>query len=137
MSVTEIAVQIPNQPGQLVRLTSVLAEAKVNIRGITASSAGKSGWVRLVVDNPQKAEAALEELGLAPETGAAVAVKLIDEPGALDRALRVLADAKINLDYIYTCVGKQAHRAIAVLGVQTPSKVEKLLKEHGIEVLEE
>jgi hypothetical protein len=137
MSVTELALQIPNQPGQLVKVTTILADAQVNIRGITASSAGKNGWVRLVVDKPKQAQEALEEFGYQVEAGAAVAVLLVDEPGALDRALHILAEHKINLDYIYTCVAGKAKKAVAILGVQTPSKVESLLTAHGIEILEE
>lgn len=137
MSVTELALQIRNQPGQLVQVTTLLAEARVNIRGITASSAGKTGWVRMIVDKPKHAQEALEEYGYTVEVGAAVAILLRDEPGALDRALHVLAEEKINLDYVYTCIAAKSDHAIAVLGVQTPSKVEKLLKAHDIRVLEE
>ncbi|MGB9690674.1 MAG: ACT domain-containing protein [Candidatus Sumerlaeaceae bacterium] len=137
MSVTELALQIRNQPGQLVQVTTILAEVQINIRGITASSAGKTGWVRLVVDKPKQAQEALEDCGYQVEVGAAVAVLLQDEPGALDRALHILAENKINLDYIYTCVAGKAKKAVAILGVQTPSKVENLLKAQGIETLEE
>jgi hypothetical protein len=138
MSVTELALQIRNQPGQLVQVTSLLADAKVNIRGITASSTGKYGWVRMVVDKPKIAQEALEEYGFTVEIGEAVAVQLIDEPGALDRALHILAAEKINLDYIYTCVASgKARHAVAILGVQTPSKVEKLLNEHNVATLDE
>jgi hypothetical protein len=136
MSVTELAVQIRNQPGQLVQITTILAEAGVNIRGITASSAGKAGWVRMVVDDAKAAEETLDECGIAVEAGEALAVIMLDEPGSLDRALRVLSDARINLDYIYTCVDQRAGRVVAVLGVQTPGKAEKLLKQHGLTVVE-
>ncbi len=137
MSVTELALQIRNTPGQLVQVTTVLADAEVNIRGITASSAGKFGWVRMVVDKPKQAQEALEEYGFQVEAGAAVAVLLQDEPGALDRALHILAENKINLDYIYTCVTGKAKKAVTILGVQTPSKVENLLKAQGVEVVDE
>jgi hypothetical protein len=137
MSVTELSLQIRNQPGQLVQVTSILAEARVNIRGITASSAGKVGWVRMVVDQPKQAQEALEEFGFQVDAGAAVAVLLIDEPGALDRALHVLAENKVNLDYVYTCVAAQAQKAVAILGVQTPGKVEKMLLANGVETVDE
>jgi len=137
MSIPELAVQIKNVPGQLVQITTILAEAGVNIQGITASSAGKTGWVRAVVDKAKLAEEALEECGISVETGEAVAVLMTDEPGALDRALRILADEKINLDYIYTCVpAARQDKVVAVLGVQTPGRVEKLLKNNGIEIVE-
>jgi hypothetical protein len=137
MSVPELSVQIKNIPGQLVQITAVLAEAGVNIRGVTASSAGKTGWVHMIVDQPKLAEEALEECGVAVDTGEALAVLTTDEPGALDHALRVLSDEKINLDYIYTCVEHHSGNAICILGVQSPGKSEKLLIKHGVKVLHE
>lgn len=132
MSVPELSVQIKNVPGQLVQITTVLAEAGVNIRGITASSAGKTGWVHIAVDKPKIAEEALDECGFTSDTGEALAVLIDDEPGSLDHALRVLADNQVNLDYIYSCVGQISGRIIIVLGVQSPGKVEKLLHENGV-----
>lgn len=134
MSVPELSIQIRNVPGQLVQITAVLAEAGVNIRGITASSAGKTGWVHLVVDQSKIAEEALEECGILVDTGEALAIFLTDEPGVLDHALRVIADARINLDYVYTCIEQSGGKVMAVLGVQAPGKVEKILSQHGIEV---
>jgi hypothetical protein len=136
MSVPELSVQIKNVPGQLVQITTILAESGVNIRGVTASSTGKVGWTHMIVDSPKIAEEALEECGFAVDTGEALAVLMPNEPGSLDRALRILADHKINLDYIYTCGGLTKARVMTILGVQSPGKVEKMLVQNGFEVAE-
>lgn len=137
MSVPELSMQLKNVPGQLVQITAVLAEAGVNIRGVTASSAGKTGWVHMIVDEAKRAQEALEECGFHVETGEALAVLISDEPGMLDRALRVIGDQRINLDYVYTCSEHKPGKVIAILGVQSPGKVEKLLKSEGIEIYHE
>ena len=134
MSVPELSVQIKNVPGQLVQLTAILAEAGVNIRGITASSTGKVGWVHMIVDDPKLGQESLEECGFSVDTGEALAILMPHEPGSLDHALRVLADHKVNLDYIYTVVGSKGSKVMAILGVQSPGKVEKLLHQNGIDV---
>jgi len=134
MSVPELSIQIRNAPGHLVQVTTILAEAGVNVQGITASSAGKIGWVHLVVDKAKLAEEALEECGISVETGEALAILMADEPGALDRALRLLADRRINVDYIYTCLAGSKGKGMAIIGVQAPGKVEKIFKENGIEL---
>ena len=133
MSVPELAVQLKNIPGQLVQVTAVLAEAAVNIIAVTASSAGKTGWIRMVVDKPKIAAEALEECGISVETGEALALLLDDEPGMLDRALRILADEKVNVDYLYICPNKSS-KTLVILGVQAPGKAEKLFKQSGIEI---
>lgn len=134
MSVPELSIQIKNTPGQLVQITSIVAEAGVNIRGITASSAGKTGWVRLVVDQSKLAEEALEECGIPVDSGEALAILMTDEPGTLDHALRVLADERINVDYVYTCIEHKGGKSMTILGVQSPGKAEKLLIHHGVQV---
>lgn len=135
MSVPELSVQLKNVPGQLVQITAILAEAGVNLLGISASATGKVAWVHMIVDSPKIAEEALEECGIAVDCGEAVAILMPHEPGSLDRALRVLADNRINLDYVYTCESDVDNRVMAILGVQTPGKIEKLLVESGVEVV--
>lgn len=134
MSVPEISVQLKNTPGQLVQITAILAEAGVNIKAVTASSAGKTGWVRFIVDKPKLAEEALEECGLQAEASEALALLLADEVGTLDRALRILADQRINVDYVYICPNRSP-KTLVILGVQTPGKAEKMMQQAGIEVI--
>jgi hypothetical protein len=134
MSVPEISVQLKNTPGQLVQVTAILAEAGVNIKAVTASSAGKTGWARFIVDKPKLAEEALEECGLQAEASEALAILLPDEVGSLDRALRLLADQRINVDYLYICPNRSP-KTLVILGVQTPGKAEKLMQQNGIEII--
>ena len=136
MSVPEISVQIKNMPGQLVQVSAVLAEADINVRAIAASSSGKTGWVRLVVDNCKQAEEALEDCGYIVEVGEALAVRLYNEPGALDNVLRILADNRINVDYIYTYGTIEEEHQVFIIGVQSPGKAEQLLKARSVEVPE-
>lgn len=131
MSVPELAIQIRNSPGEMAQVTAVLAEANANILGITASSAGKHGWVRVVIEDAKAAQEALEDCGYEVESGEAVAVSIADEPGTIDHVLRILADAKINVDYIYTVNGRSLGTQILILGIQTPGKAERLLTEAG------
>lgn len=131
MSVPELSIQLKNIPGQLVQVTAILAEAGTNIRAIAASSTGKTGWVRIIVDKTKLAAEALEECGFTVDTGESLSLTLADEPGALDATLRILSDEKINVDYVYTCPGTGG-ATVVIIGVQTPGKAEKLLVKNGI-----
>jgi len=134
MSVPELSIQIKNTPGQFMQITAILAEANVSIKAITASSAGKLGWVRMIVDNEKNAQEALEDCGYDVEVGEAIAIILHNEPGALDTPLRLLADEKINVDYIYTSSQLDHERPIVIFGVQSPSAAERLLKRHHVKI---
>ena len=54
--VKQLTVSLENQPGRLAALAKVLADAKVNIEALMASTAGARGSVQLVVDNVAKAK---------------------------------------------------------------------------------
>jgi len=136
MSVPEISVQIKNIPGQLVQLSAVLAEANISVSAIAASSAGKSGWVRMVVDNFKLAEEALSDCGYTVEVGEALAVRLFHDPDSLDTVLRILGDNRINVDYIYTCTHSEKDFQVFIIGVQSPGKAEQLLKAQRVEVVD-
>lgn len=133
MSVPELSIQIKNQPGQLLKISAILAETDINVCAVAASSTGKIGWVRLVVENEKLAQECLEECGFKVNVGEAVAVVLRDEPGALDNVLKILDDGSINVDYIYNCTSVASDRGIVIIGVQTPGKAEKLLNKEQVE----
>lgn len=133
MSVPELSIQIKNLPGQLFKISAILAKAEINVCAVAASSAGKTGWIRLVVDNKKLAREILEENGFVVKVGEALAVVVRDEPGALNEVLRVLNSGDINVDYIYNCSATSPNRHIVIIGVQAPVKAEKLLNVGHIE----
>jgi hypothetical protein len=86
------------------------------------------------VDKPKLAEEALEDCGVQADAGEALGILLPDEPGSLDHALRILSDQRMNVDYVYICPNKSS-KTLVIVGVQQPSKAEKLLQQQGIEVI--
>lgn len=57
-----LVIKIPDQPGELSRITSLLAKEKVDIKNVhQLSRDGKSTILSLMVDRPRKAEELLKE----------------------------------------------------------------------------
>ncbi len=134
MPIRELSVEIPNQAGQLARITAAIASAKVNLLGLAASSDGRVGWVRIMVDNPAAAEEALLSAGYEVEAQDALGVLVGNQPGTLHQVLSLLQDNKVSIDYIYNCVQVQDGLVMTVIGVHQPAKAGDILAAAGIQV---
>jgi hypothetical protein len=97
----QLSVSMENSPGQLGRLCRVLTQAGVNIKGLTVSDASDVSIIRLIVSNPKAAQKALREAGLPFVPQEVLIMELEDKPGALEEVAFRLAEAGINVQYIY------------------------------------
>jgi hypothetical protein len=125
--VTQLVVTMENKPGALAQMCSELAKVAVNISAIMATTSPASGNVRILATPLVAAKKVLDALNMPYEEQEAVTIHVTDRPGALGRATRKLADAGINIDYVYGSIVKDADRALIVLGVSDPQKAAKLL----------
>ncbi|MDA8087499.1 MAG: ACT domain-containing protein [Nitrospiraceae bacterium] len=90
-----------DRPGLLAQVTGALAGAKVNITAICSYSWDNTAYVDMTVDDPVKAKRELGKLGFSVETEDAISVEMPNKIGELDKVARVLADAGINISYMY------------------------------------
>ena len=125
--VTQLLIKMENKPGTLAQICSELAKVAVNISAIMATTEGDIGQVRIVATPLPAARKVLDSLKLSYDEQDAVAIHVTDRPGALGRATRKLADAGINIHYVYGSIVKDATRALIVVGVSEPEKAAKLL----------
>jgi hypothetical protein len=100
---TEVVVELEDRVGALADVGEVLGERGVNIRALAVVRVTEGrALAHLVVEPADAAVQALREHGLVPKRVREVlSVTLEDEPGALGRYCRKLADASINLEAVY------------------------------------
>jgi len=125
--VTQLVITMENKPGNLAQICSELAKVAVNISAIMATTEGAVGQVRIVATPLSAARKVLDSLKMSYDEQDAAAIHVTDRPGALGRATRKLADAGINIHYVYGSIVKDATRALIVVGVSEPEKAAKLL----------
>ena len=90
----ELTVRLPNNAGALAGVYRILSEERVKV---VAMSLGDGGHLRLVVENHVHGAAVLrEQRHVVSERD----VLVVDTAGSLN-ALRLIADAGINLNYSY------------------------------------
>ena len=135
--IRQISVFVENQPGSMMNVTSVLTEAHVNIRAISTFDTPEFGMMRLIVDNPVRAKEALTEKGFDTRVSEVIGAELKDEKGNLNQMLAILADGKINVNYIYSFVIREGKAPVMVFSTDNYEKAEKVLRAADVKLVEE
>lgn len=138
MSVKQISVFVENKPGALHAMTGVLAQNKIDMRALSLAETKDFGIVRLIVDNVYAATTVLKDAGYVHSITPVVGVAIPDVPGGLNRVLRVLTDAKINIEYMYAFLGgKNTEHAYMIFRVEDDAAATAALSGQGIETVDQ
>ena len=111
----ELTVRLANSPGTLGRVAEVLGGERINM---LAMSLDANGALRLVVDNPLHAAGSLRDQHYQVEERDVLYATMPNEPGSLARVVKMLAEAGINLDYVYASGIDRIPMVAVVIGVQ-------------------
>ena len=133
MQIQQISIFVENKSGRLAEITEALAAAKVDIRAVSIADTGGIG--RWSVDKPKEAVEALKAAGLTASLTSVIAMGIDDQPGEFAKALRVLADNKIGVEYMYAFISREHGKAFVILRVDDSERAVAVLKEHQITIL--
>jgi hypothetical protein len=110
MHIHQISVFLENRAGQLAEITRLLAAEHVDIRAISIAETTDYGLARLIVDDSYKASSILLQHGDILSMTPVWAVEVPDRPSGLADLLAVLADAHVDVEYMYSLfAGKDGH----------------------------
>jgi hypothetical protein len=100
--VTDLLIEVDNQPGALARVAAAISDAGVNISAATCTGPAATAELHILVKH---AEAAKHALGTAGVTvrgeREVVVIEADDRPGVLADLARKVAKAGVNLDLLY------------------------------------
>jgi hypothetical protein len=123
---------IENKAGRVSEVTDLLGGGGINIRGFSVADTADYGILRLVVDDPAAAAALLRDKGFTVHENDVVCVMLEDRPGGLANALKVVSDAGVNIEYIYSLVS-----TYVVLNVTDPDRAMELLADQPVHLVDQ
>lgn len=122
--VKEIRLFMPNRVGLLSEVTTAVANAKVNINAICAYALENNAFFNLITNSNAKAKKALAPLGFGIEEKDVLQVELPNKPGELQKVAKKIADAGIDIDFMYaTTAGGKATCVLKTADDQTAIKV--------------
>lgn len=135
MTIKQISIFIENRKNALSELTNVLAEHKISIRTLSIADTNDFGIARIIVDNPDQVQAALERSHYIVKTTPVIAAEIPDESGSLNKILRILADNGRNVEYMYGFTGKKSNRAFMIIRCTDIAATEKVFDDNNIKML--
>ncbi len=127
MSLKQLTVFVENKQGSLVDITDTLAENNVNLRALSIADTQDFGLLRLIVNDNETAISALSQKDYLIKATDVVGVKIGDQPGMLSKALGVLAESGINVEYLYAFMARTEKHAYVVLRPTDNDAAEKAL----------
>jgi len=131
METKQVSAFVENKVGRLVAILEVLERRGINIEGLSVSDAAENGIVRMIMAN---AEEGLEELrlsGFIARIDSVISCEIPHVPGGLlHNVSKPLAEAGINVHYLYAYTDSSTGKAIAIIKTDDIAKAESILTSH-------
>ena len=135
MFVKQISVFVENKFGKISEIINVLAKNSIDISALSLADTSEFGILRLIVDKPELAVDVLKAEGVIVKLNDVLAIAIDDVPGGLAKALTVLTDADVVIEYMYAFIGKTDGKAMTVIRVDNEEKAAEALKNGGVALL--
>ena len=137
MAVRQISVFMENKVGPLAEITTLLAQHQINMRALSVSETQDFGILRIIDEEPEKAEQVLKDNQIIFRESSVLAVLMEDRPGSMAAVVDLLAQAGIPVEYAYAFITRQADNACLILKVKEDEAAEALLEKEGVRSLSE
>jgi hypothetical protein len=136
MKVEQISVFLENKPGALAEVTRILGESGVNIRALSLADTKDFGILRLIVNDQEKAKEVLGRKGFTVRKTEVVAIEVPDRPGGLADIMKLLAEAAINVEYLYAFVQRSGQNAIIIFRFDETDRAITALSDKKVRILQ-
>lgn len=135
MSIQQISIFLENKAGRLAEITSILAQNSIDIRALSIADTSDYGILRLIVDDPEKAKKTLKASEITVSITDVLGISVNDSPGAFAKAIGILSDANIGVEYAYAFITPEKGKAYVILRVADNDKASNILKESSIKII--
>lgn len=135
MIINQISVFVENKRGRLTEITKVLEKNSIDIRALSIADTKDFGILRLIVGNSDKAVEVLKADGFTVSLTKVIAIGVDDKPGGLAKAMEILYNNSINVEYMYAFISRTEDKAYVILRVEDNEKALKILDENNIDIV--
>ena len=101
MIIQQLSVFLENRSGRLTEVTAALGEQGINISALCIAETSDFGILRMVVSDANKAQEVLRARGFSLSVTQVICLSVLNQPGAVNQALRILSKANISIEYMY------------------------------------
>lgn len=133
MLIKQLSVFIENKEGRLEGVTQVLKEHNINIASFSLADTAEYGVLRMIVSDPEEGRRVLKEEGFSAKLADVIAVKIHQKPGTLHEVVKVLFEAGLSVEYMYTLATAGRDTSI-IMKISDLTKALDVLKQHEYSV---
>ena len=135
MHIHQISVFLENRAGQLAEITGLLAKENIDIRAISIAETADYGLARLIVDDSHKASSILLQHGDILSMTPVWAVEVPDRPAGLAELLAVLAELRVDVEYMYSLFTHREGSAYMIMRVSDEPRFLGALGDRKIRIM--
>ena len=133
MLIKQLSIFLENKSGRLNEVSTILGNSGINMSAFSVADTSEFGILRLIVSEPERAYKILKENLFSVNLTDVVCLNCPNKPGALAKALQILAENGVEIEYLYAySMGESAN---VVLKPDDLDHCIKVLQEHKIELV--
>jgi len=134
MIIKQLSVFLENTTGRLNEVTQILGNAGINMSAFSVADTSEFGILRMIVSEPETAFSILREAEFSVKLTDVICLHTPNEPGALARALTILSDESVFIEYLYAW-SMDNKSANIVLKPDNIQKCIEVLQAHQMELV--
>jgi hypothetical protein len=133
MMIKQLSVFLENKSGRLTEVTRVLGENDINISAFSIADTADFGILRMIVTKPDEAVKLLKEQGFSVHITDVICIIVPDKPGGLYKALDILSNEKISIEYMYAY--SMGNEAFVVIRTDSAKEAIEIFRKHKLELV--
>ncbi len=130
--VQQLSVFLQNKSGKIAAVVRALSEGGVDIRALSIADTTDFGILRMLVSDITAAKNVLSEQNCILSVNDVVVVAVPDAPGGLSRVLSLMAQEKIDIEYMYSLIERGVDVAYMVFRVSNEDSLLAVLAKNGL-----
>lgn len=132
MIIKQLSVFLENKMGRLSEVSTLLSDANINMSAFSIADTSDFGILRVIVSDPEAALQILKANDFSVNLTDVICLICPNEPGSLARALNILKEEEVQIEYMYAFSMDKAANVILRPG-DTKDCIAKLQK-HELEL---
>ena len=121
----QVSVFLENRMGRLSEVCSIMGRARVNLRAFCTADTTEFGILRMIVSDIDLAAETLKKNGYKVKVIDVICLVTPDVPGALNEKLKLLAEERVDVIYMYGY--SNGGKARLILKTSNPKRASELL----------
>jgi hypothetical protein len=128
MKVEQVSVFVENKAGRLAAILEVLEKRGISVRALSVIDTAEFGIIRMIFPNVSEGVEALQSAGITARKDLVVSAEIPNVPGGLlQSVVKPLANAGVNILYLYAFTEPSTEKAVAVIKTVDLDKTESIL----------